>query len=250
MPGAVPGPVAGSDSGNPRIASDLLTATKRSVPVSAPSGAGAPVDSVLYMQRSKDEKEVLSKLKALTHLPDPKPIEKVTYREFVCCMTTVLKLIIDFDLDPKNYVAHMSFIANKAKLNVYATDAIIRYESAVTDRVITGQYHDWAPADPESVALHLGADATYLVRQGGTRWPRQSSASSGGNRDFSDWPKEICWLFNNTTCYFPKCRKSHICFKCKRTGHAMKDCKIQDELVPPNQPEVLSPKPTKEARKS
>ena len=155
------------------------------------------------MQRSKDEKEVLSKLKALTHLPDPKPIEKVTYREFVCCMTTVLKLIIDFDLDPKNYVAHMSFIANKAKLNVYATNAIIRYESAVTDRVITGQYHDWAPADPGCVALHLGADATYLVRQGGTRWPRQSSASSGGNRDFSDWPRKFAGYLITPRAIFP-----------------------------------------------
>ena len=62
--------------------------------------------------------------------------------------------------------------------------------------VISGIYQDWVPADPECVALHLGADATYTVRQGGSKWSRPSSGNLGANRDFSELPKEICWLFN------------------------------------------------------
>ena len=110
-------------------------------------------------------------------------------------MSKVAMLICEIGIDPVNYLAHMNFIATKAALNLYAIDAMIKYESSVTDRVIGGQYLDWVSADPECVALHLGADATYAVRQGGGRWARQSSGFPGANRDFSDWPKEICWLF-------------------------------------------------------
>ena len=166
-------------------------------------------------------------------------------------MTKVLKFIVNVDIDPKQYIAHMNFIACKASLNLYATDALIKYEAAVTEKIIMGQCEDWVAADPEFVELHLGADATYAVRQGGSRWARQSSGGSGTNRDFSDWPKEICWLYNNTNCYFPRCKKAHICAKCKHTGHIIKDCKSSDESPSAtNPPEVLSLKPTKEARKA
>ena len=117
-------------------------------------------DPTTFWQRTKEEHEALSKLKALCHLNEQKPVEKVTYREFVSAMTKVLKFVIEMGFDPTNYVAHMNFITWKAALNVYATDALIRYEEGVTERVITGQYKDWSPADPECVALFLGADAT------------------------------------------------------------------------------------------
>ena len=241
-----PGP--GPETG---VASRVLAAS----PQGASGGAAAhpagssPGDSSVYVPRSKDERETLSKLKALSHLAEPKQIEKITYREFICAMTSVLKWIIELDIAPKMYIAHMNFIASKAKLNVYATDALIRYEAALTERVTTGIYQDWVAADPECVALHLGADATYAVRQGGNRWSRPTSGSFGGGRDFSDWPKDVCWLFNNTTCHFPRCKKAHICVKCKRTGHNSKECKTVDDSASPIQPEVLSNKPAKEARK-
>ena len=162
----------------------------------------------------------------------------------------VLKFVIELGIDPTNYVAHMNFITCKVALNVYATDALIRYKEGVTERVISGRYRDWSPADPESVALFLGADATYAIRQGGNRWPRQSSANFGTTRDFSDWPKDICWLYNNTSCYFPRCKKLHVCAKCKKTGHIMGNCKSSEELVSPSVPEVSSPKQAKETRKA
>ena len=234
------------------VAGQLLTASRRAATVGpSPSGSGSMASELpLFTQRSKDERETLSKLKALTHLSEAKAVEKVTYREFICAMTRVLRIVIDSGLDPSRYAAHLNFISTKAALNLYATDAIIKYEAAVTDRVISGLYEDWVAADPECVALHLGADATYSVRQGGSRWSRSSSGNSGGNRDFSDWPKEVCWLFNNTSCYFPRCKKAHICFKCKRTGHTMRECKILDDSASPSVPEVLSAKTAKETRKA
>ena len=190
-----------------------------------------------------------TKLRAITHLPEIKPVDKITYRDFICSMSKVAQLICNMGIDPTNYISHMIFISTKAALNLYATDAMIKYEAAVTERVISGQYKDWVAADPECVALHLGADATYAVRQGGTRWSRQGSAFSGTSRDFGDWPKEVCWLYNHTSCYFPRCKKAHICGKCKKTGHPIKECKSGDELALPSSPEVLSTKPQKEARK-
>ena len=235
------------------VASAVLAASKPSDADSSPGlsstlfGARSSFQPTIH--RSKEEREVLSKLRALSHLPDAKVVEKITYRDFVSAMTKVAQIVCELGIDPANYIAHMSFISGKAALNLYATDAMIKYESAVTDRVISGFYPDWVAADPECVALHLGADATYAVRQGGGRWSRLGSGFSGNNRDFSDWPKDICWLFNNTTCYFPKCKKSHVCAKCKKTGHPMKECKSNDDSGAPNQTEVLSTKSAKETRK-
>ena len=248
---------AGTGASTPEtgVASLLLTAARGPDPARPPpAGPGlstpAAALSTGFFQRSKEEKEVLSKLKPLSHLSESKPAEKVTYRDFISAMAKVLKLLTDLSIDPRNYIAHMSFIATKAASNAYATDALIKYEEAVTERVIRGQYQDWYPADPECLALHLGPDATYAIRQGGSRWTRQTSASSGGVRDFSEWPKELCWLYNNTNCYFQRCKKAHVCAKCKRTGHAMKDCKNSDDQVPPTTPEAPPQKTQKEARKA
>ena len=236
------------------VAAAVLTASKPLEPgQSSDSSGGLPGTSgfpaQVFRQRSKDEKEALSKLRAISHLAEVKPVEKITYRDYISAMMKVAHLVCEMGIDPVNYIAHMSFISGKAALNLYATDAMIKYESAVTERVISGQYYDWVAADPECVVLHLGADATYAVRQGGSRWSRPSSGISGTSRDFSDWPKEVCWLFNHTSCYFPRCRKAHICGKCKKEGHPMKDCKSHDESAAPNQPEVLSSKLPKEVRK-
>ena len=202
-----------------------------------------------FMQRPKEDKEMLCKLKPMSHLAEPKAPEKVTYRELICAMTSVLKLIAECGMDTTNYISHVNFIAHKASLNLYAMDALVKYEAAVTERVISGIYEDWVTADPECVALHLGADATYAVRQGGSRWARQSSGNFATNRDFADWPKEICWLYNNTSCYFQRCKKAHICVKCKKTGHTSRECKSSDDASGVSAPEVTSPKSQKETRK-
>ena len=77
-------------------------------------------------------------------------------------------IMLDFGIDLSHYASPMSFIATKASLNPYATGAIIRCEAAVSERVISSQYEEWMAADPECVALHLGAYTTYAVRQGGS----------------------------------------------------------------------------------
>ena len=209
LSGSTTPPVTGQETG---VASAVLTAARPGAAGGLQDGVPGPFGGVgsshqQFRQRTKDEKETLSKLRAMSHLPEVKPIEKITYRDFICAMSKVAQLMCELGVDPTNYISHMVFISSKAALNLYATDAMIKYESAVTDRVISGQYKDWVAADPECVALHLGADATYAVRQGGGRWSRQSSAFSGNGRDFSDWPKEVCWLFNHTSCYFPVVRK-------------------------------------------
>ena len=225
-----------ADSG---VAAKLLSAVNRGTVSSV---------STFSPQRPKEEKEMLSKLQALAYLPEQKAIEKVTYREFISAMTKVLKTLTDSGISPGQYAAHMSFVAGKAALNLYATDALIKYDMEVTDRVISGLYPDWVAADPECVALHLGADATYAVRQGGSRWGRHASSNVGQGHNFSDWPKEVCWLYNNTTCYFPRCKKAHICCCCKKTGHTMKECKLADESA--SSPESLSTKLSKDTKKA
>ena len=251
-----PGSARGAKPSDTGVASALLAASKPPEPGS-PLGASAGLFGASRsafqpaIQRSREEREMLSKLRAISHLPEVKAVEKITYRDYISAMIKVAQLVCELGIDATNYIAHMSFISGKAALNLYATDAMIKYEAAVTDRVISGQYIDWVAADPECVALHLGADATYAVRQGGGRWSRPGSGFSGSGRaDFSEWPKDICWLFNNTSCYFPKCRKSHICCKCRKSGHPMKECKSSgDDSAPPSQAEVLSAKPAKESRK-
>ena len=238
-------------TGDTGVASQLLAAVSSGAVGSSSRPGTASPSPIFSFQRPKEDKEALSKLQALAHPPESKAIEKITYREFILAMTKVLTTLMAIGIDPTHYSAHMSFIAGKASLNLYATDALIKYEASVTDRVISGQYYDWVSADPECVALHLGADATYAVRQGSSgHWSRPSSANFGQSRDFSDWPKEVCWLYNNTSCYFPRCKKAHICGRCKKTGHTIKDCKVSDDSASPNTLEALSAKTQKESKKA
>ena len=55
-----------------------------------------------------------SKEECKAHLTTLKPIEKVNYLEFICCMTKVLKVLTDTGIDPDQYIVHMGFIAIKA----------------------------------------------------------------------------------------------------------------------------------------
>ena len=167
-----------------------------------------------------------------SYISEFKCIEKTTYRDFIYGMNKVLQFIIEEGRGVKGYAVHMSFITSKATRNLYVTDALIKYELAVTDKVILGELPDWVSADPESAAIHLGADATYAVRGAGKQpWHRGSSGTSGSTRVFSDWPREVCWLYNNTSCYFNKCRRAHICVKCRKTGHTPKECENNDAVT-------------------
>ena len=187
-------------------------------------------------QYSKSERDIISKLHPCSYVPDFKSVEKTRYRDFIAGMCKVLQFVNEVNGTAKGYASHMAFIAKKASLNIYATDALIRYDMGVTDKVIFGELDDWVPADLESVAMNLGADATYAVR-GSTQssWPRAGSGISRNSRDFSDWPKDICWLYDNTSCYFPKCCWSHICSKCQKSGHCRKDCENSEKpaMSPP-----------------
>ena len=138
-------------------------------------------------------------------------------------MSKVLQFIIEVGGSPQGYSTHMSFITSKGALNLYVTDTLIRYEMPVTDKVISGELSDWVSADPESVAIHLGVDATYAVRGAvHGNWPLGTSGTSGSTPDFSDWPCDTCWLYNNTSCYFAKCRRAHICSKCRKMSQITK----------------------------
>ena len=66
-------------------------------------------------------------------------------------------------VDTEGYMKHLSFITKKASLNVYVTDALVKYDLTVTEKVINGDLRDWVAADPESVAIHLSVDATYSM---------------------------------------------------------------------------------------
>ena len=90
----------------------------------------------------------------------------LTYFQHVALwgMCKVLQFVNEVNGTAKGYASHMAFIAKKASLNVYATDALIRYDMGVTEKVISRELDDWVPADLESVAMNLGADATYAVR--------------------------------------------------------------------------------------
>ena len=128
--------------------------------LSGRAGIDSSVHTPVDPQRSKTEKEVICKLSPSSYLPEPKTMDKTTYQEFMLGMTKVLQFIIEVGGAPNGYAAHMSFIASEASLNLYYTDSLMKYEKAVTDKVISGLLNDWVSADPESVAIHLGVDAT------------------------------------------------------------------------------------------
>ena len=54
----------------------------------------ASVSETVTPIRSRDEKDALSKLNALSHLSEPKPAEKVTYRDFIASMSSVESYVL------------------------------------------------------------------------------------------------------------------------------------------------------------
>ena len=60
------------------VASQLLAAVNRGLVRGVLGHKAASPSPVFNSQRPREEKEVLSKLQAMAHLPQPKAIEKVT----------------------------------------------------------------------------------------------------------------------------------------------------------------------------
>ena len=182
----------------------------------------------------KEEEAALSKIRPLSYLVTPKGPDKCSYREFMSGMTHVLTYIINLGHEAKGYAAHMKFIASKAATNVYITEYLIRYEMAVTDKVFGELLPDWVSADPECIAIHLGAEATYAI-QGKTRWGPNRGSSAFGNSpsaDLSSWPKDICWLYNTRQCNIQSCNRLHVCAKCRSKEHLARECTQADKGAP------------------
>ena len=213
---------AGHDGGGARSAASLLL-------------HATPSQETKHL--TKEEEAALCKFRPLSYLTNSKTPDKATYREFISGMSQVLCYIMSLGYNAKGYAAHMKFIANKAASNAYITEFIIRYEMAVTDKVFSEILPDWVSADPESIAIHLGVEATYAV-QGRQRWGAGPGRGRGVFRntpatDLSSWPKDVCWLYNTRQCNIHGCTRLHVCAKCRSKDHLAKECSDKSTVGAP-----------------
>ena len=94
----------------------------------------------------------------------------------------------------------------------YQTQALIKYDQHVSTKVIRGQLPDWMVGEEEAMCLYLGMNRTMAYKQllSGSR------SSKGAIRgDFSDYPPDICWLYNYRSCDSTTCKGRHVCHVCQ-----------------------------------
>ena len=162
-----------------------------------------------------------SKFRPDFHMDLPKSLKKYTFREFVLgCMYEAEALVVD-GRPIAGYLSHVRFISWKAAMSgAFLTQSLIKYDHHVSSKVIRGELPDWVLGEEEAVCLHLGVDGTVAYKQlaGGNKSSRSTS-----HGDFSDFPSDVCWLFNFRSCDSNFCKRKHVCHLC-RGSHRGRAC--------------------------
>ena len=183
-------------------------------------------------------KKSSSKFRPEFHLDLQKSLDKYTFCEYLLGCIYVAETLVAEGRPVKGYLSHLRFIAWKSSMTgAYQTQVLIKYDQHVSTKVIRGTIPDWVVGEEEAMCLYLGVDGTYAFKQLTGSVTRSSKGAVQG--DFSDFPQDVCWLFNFRSCDSSSCKRKHICSACSGL-HRAKNCKdikpgvgsAQDQAVP------------------
>ena len=167
-------------------------------------------------------KRSASKFRPDFHLDLRKSIDKYTFREYMLGCLYVAETLAEEGRPIRGYLAHLRFIAWKASgPGAYHTQALIKYDQHVSSKVIKGLIPDWAVGEEEAMCLYMGVDGTYAFKQ--LTVPTSRSAKGAVRGDFSDFPQDVCWLYNFRVCENAACKRKHVCSVCGGS-HKGKGC--------------------------
>lgn len=182
----------------------------------------------------------LSKLRPEYYCDPGKSYEKMTFRELIRGCTKVLAFLRATNVKVDGYLAHLSFLMDKAAMGVYTTEGLVLYERSVTTKVLDGVISDWPEVDPSSDSRYLSYEYTFdhmsksekPEKSSRNTRRRSSRKSSSILYDFDLWDKnsgDICWMWNCRSC--DGCDRRHgVCGLCHE-AHRATEC--EKHLVSP-----------------
>ena len=181
-------------------------------------------------------KRSASKFRPDFHVNVQKSLDKFTFREFMLGAVCVAEALVEDGRPVAGYLSHLRFIAWKSALSgAFQTLSLIKYDQHVSAKVIKGEIPDWILGEEEAVCLHLGVDGTLAFKQltGGFHTSGTRSGKGAVRGDFSDFPQDVCWLYNFRSCEANICKRKHICLACKG-AHREKMCsdKTRSSVLP------------------
>jgi hypothetical protein len=144
--------------------------------------------------------------------------ETVSFRDFVWAALEYAQTLKPEV--PPLYLQHLSFLASKARCNVYTTEAILKYDKAIQERVDRGE-GSFGPSDAHLATLHLGIDGTHKAAKEKSSQDRQKGRRMGDS--------QACLNFNMGKCTRKMCRFKHLSLLCKSKDHKATECKDKSE---------------------
>jgi len=140
--------------------------------------------------------------------------EKPSYRDFMWGAIQFALALPNEQLT--GYLKHLSFLASKAKTNIFTTEALLAYDRAVHDSVDRGE-RIFGHSDPDLATLHLGLDGTHAMARASVDKEKKKKKTSPSN-------------FHNTgTCTRKVCPYSHVCANCTSKDHKAPECTVKNK---------------------
>lgn len=140
-----------------------------------------------------------------------------------------------------SYINHLKFASGMLHSHRFYDAGAIEYDRYIVDKFLKSKSGKFDPDPvgssltfspriiPDSVDLCLGASLTkgthsYIATKPPRRPAVRGARTSRSDEVPSDFPADICFLFNYRQCNDDNCTKSHVCRKCNGR-HRADSCK-------------------------
>lgn len=135
--------------------------------------------------------------------------------------------------DIRSYLSHLMFCAEMYHSRKFSPKGPIDYDAYIINRVATGAVSSFGP-DTIGASLHFSPNVIYEPAVSPSSPPYRGRRGGRRNRQYnqddkveipSDFPPEICYLFNYRSCT-GNCGRNHVCRVC-RGKHDARSCQVK-----------------------
>lgn len=158
---------------------------------------------------------------------------KLTINEYLYGMCLVMQHLVEVNGDWKSYFSHyrrvMKFFVGKRYINA----AYIGYDKEVVDCFLKNPSGGFNSSDSLAIPTHFCSANEHELqnaRAKGQRrqkqWDNKMKSASPPQNQPDDWPEDVCYLYNVSTCN-GSCGKQHNCGRCSIRGHRMSNCRVK-----------------------
>lgn len=162
---------------------------------------------------------------------------KMDLNDLLYGWTKMATMIVNNAGDIRAYISHLAFAAEMFHSRKFSVKGLVDYDAYIVSRVLSGAMPGFGP-DPIGASLHFSPNVIqelpqnitgYAQRQGRGRknYRRRGQGNSSEEKVEipSDFPADICYLYNYRSCP-GNCGRNHICRVC-RAKHEARTCNVK-----------------------